>query len=161
MSKKESSKLSKKIDHICRVIFLTEEGKPKSATLLYAFCLALVFIIAYFIAYFLFVDTLEEWFASINSQTRNMLEIILPGVLASIPCSLLSYAFKEKLNLVLAGYAWMAIVFILIAIMMVFYCDWSEGPTDYFLFMEVLGGPFLVSIISGWLFSYLIYRSRK
>ena len=161
MSKKEPSKLSKKIDHICRVIFLTEEGKPKSPTLLYSFCLALVFIIVYFIAYFLFVDTLEEIFANVNTQTRNVLEIILPGVLASIPCSLLSYAFKERMNLVLAAYAWFAIIFVMIAILMIFYCDWSDGATDYLLFMEVLGWPFLISILCGGAFSSLIYRSRK
>ena len=47
MAQEEKGRLSRKIDQICRVIFLTEDGKPKSTTLIYSFSLSLVFGILY------------------------------------------------------------------------------------------------------------------
>ena len=44
MAGKEKSRLSEKIDRICKAVFLTEEGKPKSPTLVYSFSLSLLFI---------------------------------------------------------------------------------------------------------------------
>ncbi|MBQ5365039.1 MAG: hypothetical protein IIU49_03105 [Spirochaetales bacterium] len=42
---KEGSAFQRRIDRICRVVFLTEEGKPKSTLLIYSFSLSLLFIV--------------------------------------------------------------------------------------------------------------------
>lgn len=158
MAKKDSSGVSRKIDQICRAIFLTEEGKPKSPTLLYSFCLAIVFFVVCLAAYFFGIDLLENGLSGSTVAVRNLAEIILPGIAASIPCALTSYLFRERRNLVCAAYAWMGIVLILMALVMIPYCeDWF----DYGIFWEMLGFPLLISVICGGGIAYLIYRHRK
>lgn len=170
--KKEASKFQKKIDHVCRVIFLTEEGKPKSATLLYAFCLSVVFVIVYVLSYLYFIDVFENALAAYSAGLRNAAEILLPAVIGSIPCVCLSFAFRERKGLVCAAYAWLAIFFLLIAILSIFFCfkvqvgeewrwDWVEGWESYRLLMTVMGLPSLSVILCGGGASLLIYRHRN
>ena len=158
MAKKDNSGVSRKIDHLCRVIFLTEEGKPKSPTLLYSFCLAIVFFVICLAAYFFGVDLLEKALESSSVAVRNLAEIVLPGMAAAIPCALSSYLFRERRNLVCAAYAWMGIVLVLMALVMIPYC---EDLFDYGIFWEMIGFPLLVSVICGGGIAYLIYRHRK
>ena len=158
MAKKGSTGFSQKVDHICRVIFLTEEGKPKSPTLLYSFCLAVVFFVVCLAAYFFGIDLLENALRGSGTSVRNLAEIILPGLAAAIPCALSSYLFRERRNLVCAAYAWMALVLLLMALVMIPYC---EDLFDYGIFWEMIGFPLLVSVICGGGIAYLIYRHRK
>ena len=46
---KERSKLQRRIDAFTRVLFLDENGKPKSATFLYSFLLAILFAAVSFV----------------------------------------------------------------------------------------------------------------
>ena len=158
MARKESSGFSQKVDHICRVIFLTEEGKPKSPTLLYSFCLAVVFFVVCLAAYFFGIDLLEQTLENSSVTVRNLAEIIIPGAVAAIPCALTSYLFRERRNLVCAAYAWMVLVLLLMALVMIPYC---EDLFDYGIFWEMIGFPLLVSVICGGGIAYLIYRHRK
>ena len=158
MAKKDNSGVSRKIDHLCRVIFLTEEGKPKSPTLLYSFCLAIVFFVAVLAAYFFGIDLLENALQGSSTAVRNVAEIIVPGLAASIPCALSSYLFRERRNLPCAAYGWMALILVLMALVMIPYCeDWF----DYGIFWEMIGFPLLVSVICGGGMAWLIYRHRK
>ncbi len=158
MVKKDTSGFSRKVDHLCRAIFLTEEGKPKSPTLLYSFCLAIVFFIADLAAYFFGIDMLESALCSTSTAVRNLAEIIVPGVVASLPCALTSYLFRERKNLVCAAYTWMGIILALMALVMIPYC---EDIFDYGIFWEILGLPLLTSVICGGGTAYFIYRHRK
>ena len=158
MAKKGSTGFSQKVDHICRVIFLTEEGKPKSPTLLYSFCLAVVFFVVCLAAYFFGIDLLENALRGSGTSVRNLAEIILPGLAAAIPCALSSYLFRERRNLVCAAYAWMGIVLVLMALVMIPCC---EDLFDYGIFWEMIGFPLLVSVICGGGIATLIYRHRK
>ena len=158
MAKKDNSGVSRRIDHLCRVIFLTEEGKPKSPTLLYSFCLAIVFFVVCLAAYFFGVDVLENMLHGSSPAMRNLVELIVPGIVASVPCALTSYLFRERKNLVCAAYTWMGIVLVLMALMMIPYC---EDILDYYIFWEMLGIPLLASVICGGGIAYLIYRRRK
>ena len=87
-----------------------------------------------------------------------MAEIILPGLVAAFPCAAVSFLFRERKNLVVAAYAWMAIILLLMALVMIAY---SEDWFDYGIFWEMFGFPLLVSVICGGGISYLIYRYRK
>ena len=155
---KDQSKLSKKIDHICSVLFLTEEGKPKSAALLYSFCLSLLFIVIYFFSYFLLIDPLENLFADSSTQLRYVVQVIIPAIIGSVPCVLLSYAFKnDNVNLVPAAYRWMAFGWVLLMFLGIFYFD----ADDYVSFFSIFGITGLLSVICGGFASGRIYRSRK
>ena len=90
MSDKERGGLSGKIDHICRVIFLTEEGKPKSTTLIYSFSLSLVFSILLLLCYLLLVDPIELGFTNSPVWVRQVLEYLVPGLLGVALCVSLS-----------------------------------------------------------------------
>lgn len=158
MAKKDNSGVSRKIDHLCRVIFLTEEGKPKSPTLLYSFCLAIVFFVICLAAYFFGVDLLEKALESSSVAVRNLAEIVLPGMVAAVPCAGTAFLFKQRKNLVPAAYGWMSVILVLMALVMIVY---SEDFWDYGIFWEMLGFPLLVSVICGGGLSYLIYRHRK
>lgn len=152
------SKLSKKIDYICSVLFLTEEGKPKSATLLYSFCLSLLFIVIYFFSYFLLIDPLENLFPGSSTQLRYVMQVIVPAIIGSIPCVLLSYAFKnDNINLVPAAYRWMGFGWIVLMFLGIFYFDAS----DYVSFFSIFGITGLLSVICGGFAAGKIYRGRK
>ena len=157
MAKKEQSKLSKKIDHLCKVIFLTEEGKPKSARLLYSFCLSLLFTVIYFFTFFLLIDVIENMFINSSTQVRYFMEVLIPAIIGSVPCVLLSFAFKnENISLVTAAYRWMAILIVIILFLGIFYFD----PDDYISFFSILGIPGILSILCGGFISKKIYLKR-
>ena len=154
----EKSNFSRKIDHLCRVIFLTEEGKPKSPTLLYSFCLAIVYFVAALVFYLFLIDVLESALAECSAAVRNLAEIIVPGAAAALPCGAISLLFRERKNVPPAAYAWLGLLLVMMALVMIPYC---EDLTDYRLFWEVLGFPMLATVICGGGLTYFIYRRRK
>lgn len=160
MAKKEKSAFSRKVDEICRVVFLTEEGRPKSTLLVYSFSLALLFIAVYMISYVFLVDVIERMLANSSVVIRNIFEYLVPGILVSIPCVALSYLCKKKMNMVAAAYSWMDLIVILAFFGMTFTADKSDWATDYSLFLMIVGIPMLVSAISGTIGSQIIYRKR-
>lgn len=150
--------LSQKIDHLCSVLFLTEEGKPKSATLLYSFCVSLLFIVIYFFSYFLMIDPLENLFSGASTQARYAVQVVIPAIVGSIPCALLSYAFKEeKKNIVPSAFRWMGFGWIALMILGIFFFD----PGDYISFFSIFGITGFLSVICGGFAAGRIYRSRK
>ncbi len=164
---KGPSKLSRWIDHACRVIFLTEDGRPKSTVLLYSFLLALLFLIVSFAAYSILIDVLENAFASASPGVRNAIETVVPGVLSGLVCPLVILAFREdkKKKLVVNAYVWLAVMFAMMAVLAVFYCDMTEGFREwlfnYGAFMRIWGWPNVVAILVGGWFAWFLYKSRS
>ncbi|MBR2282626.1 MAG: hypothetical protein IJ863_08395 [Spirochaetales bacterium] len=163
MAEKERSKLSRRIDEICRVVFLTEEGKPKSTTLVYSFSLALLFIAVTLISYMLLVDPIEKGLARSPVRVRQVLEYLVPGLVATVLDTALSFAFRkrERMGLVAAAYTWVDIVVLMMVITMMFTVDGTDWATEYGLFMAVSGIPMLVSAVLGTVASQVVYRRRK
>ena len=163
--RKTPSKLQRWIDHACRVIFLTEEGRPKSAVLLYSFLFALLFLLVTFGLYVVLIDVIEHAFSGASPGVRNALEILVPGVLAGLVCPLLILVIREKKKLVVNAYVWLAVMFGMVAFLAIFYCDWSsgfrEGLFDYGAFMRIWGWPNVVSILTGGWVSWFLYKARS
>lgn len=90
-----------------------------------------MFFVVCLAAYFFGIDLLENALRGSGTSVRNLAEIILPGLAAAIPCALSSYLFRERRNLVCAAYAWMALVLLLMALVMIPYC---EDLFDYGIF---------------------------
>ena len=82
---RQRSSLQGKIDHICRVIFLTEEGKPKSTTLIYSFSLSLLFIVVLLVSYWLLLEPLENAFEGNSVLLRNIMEYSVPALVGCLP----------------------------------------------------------------------------
>lgn len=100
--------LRKKIDRFWAGLFLTPEGRPKSAKLLYAFCLSLVFMLVYGLCYWFLIDPLELAFAASPVFVRNLLEAVIPGLVGSIPCCAMWFVFKDRSYLPFI-YGWLSL----------------------------------------------------
>ena len=160
MAGKEKSRLSEKIDRICKVVFLTEEGKPKSPTLVYSFSLSLLFIAVVLLSYLFLLEPLEKAFAESSVAVRNVVEYSVPALAACIPCVALSFAFREKMNIVPAAFTWMCIIALIMVVTMVFIVDRSDWKTEYALFMAIAGAPMILSSVIGALASQIVFRRR-
>ena len=67
------SKFDRKLDGFFRGLFFEENGKPKSASLLYSFLMAILFILVYGACYLLLLGPLEKAFsgASVSRGRRG------------------------------------------------------------------------------------------
>lgn len=156
---KERSKLQKRIDSFTRVLFLDENGKPKSATFLYSFLLAILFGVIYAAAYLLLLDPLQKAFGHLPVFWQNVLQYLIPAAAGSVPCVLSIFLFRgENKRLVPNAYLWMAVILILIMLAALLLIDWSDAATEYGLFWMILGLPIAVSALVGGIPAFLLYR---
>ena len=156
----KQSKLQQKLDAFSRALFLDEHGKPKSAVLLYSFLLSILFSAIYIAAYFLLLDPLESALSSLPVAVRNVIQYLVPAVAGSIPCVALYFAFSKNKQTVPCAYLWMAALLILMMLVMLILADWSDGGTDYLLFLVILVVPSALSILCGGIPSWLLYRKE-
>ena len=85
------------------------------------------------------------------------MEALLPAIVGSVPCVLLSFAFKdENKGLVTAAYRWMAILIVIVLFLGIFYFDLD----DYISFFSILGIPGILSVLCGGFVSNKIYLKR-
>ena len=161
MAKGDRGQLSRKIDQICSAIFLTENGKPKSALLIYSFSLALVFIIVFIASYMLLLEPLEMAFQARSVFVRNVVEYTVPAIIGCIPCLALSFAFKERKNMVPAAFTWLDVIVLIMFVTMAFMVDKSDGATEYKMFLAIIGLPMLISAVLGTVGSQIIYWRRR
>ena len=161
MAGKEKSRLSEKIDRICKAVFLTEEGKPKSPTLVYSFSLSLLFIAVVLVSYLLLLEPLEMAFQSSSVLVRNIVEYTIPAIAACIPCVALSFAFREKMNIVPAAFTWMSIITLIVVVTMIFIVDRSDWKTEYLLFLAIAGVPMIICSVIGTVSSQVIFHRRS
>ncbi len=161
MAKREKGQLSRKVDQICQAIFLTENGKPKSALLIYSFSLALLFIVVFIVSYMLLLEPLEMAFKNMSVFVRNLVEYTIPALVGCIPCLSLSFAFRERKNMVAASFSWLDVIVIIMFVTMAFMVDKGDWATEYRLFLTVLGLPMLISAVLGTVGSQVIYRKRR
>ena len=158
---KERSSFQRKIDHICRVVFLTEEGKPKSTILIYSFSLSLLFIVVFLISFWILLEPLEMALQKAPVVLRNIVEYTVPAVVGCIPCVALSFAFKERMNMVPAAFTWLCVIDVIMFVTMVFMVDMSDWTTEYDLFLAIVGIPMLISAVLGTVASQVVYHRRK
>ena len=163
MAGKEKTAFGRTVDAFCRALFLTEDGRPKSAAFLYSFCLAILFLLLYLLSYLLLLDPLERLFAGVPAGLRNLMEILLPALAGSVPCVCLFFPLKKNRNLVPAAFLWLLVLLIGSMVMMLLLCDWSDGGMEYRLFLYLLAAPAGASLLIGGTASALLFRafSRK
>ena len=145
-----------KLDHFWRVLFLNEQGRPKSAMFLYSFCLSLLFFAIYTAAYFFLIDVLESAFAASSVLVRNLFQSVLPGLLGTVVCCALFYVFPDK-RLVPVSYLWLAALALAALLTMAFITEKEEFRIFlYFFAMLVPSG-----LVSGGLISFLQFRRYR
>lgn len=162
MAQKERNRLSGKIDNIFSSIFSPEDGRSKSAVLLYSFCLSLLFIVVFVAAYLILVDPLETMFQAGSEAVRNMVEYTFPAIAACIPCLALSFAFKrDKMSIVPLAFIWICVITLIMCVTMAFAADKSNWRIEYGLFLKLIGLPMIISAVLGTIGSQIIFRIRN
>lgn len=163
MAQKDSGKLQRRLDEWSRAIFLDENGRPKSSTFLYAFCMAVLYILVYFGAYALWYRLLNRHESMVSGNwLLNVLEVYLfPALVGSIPCVALMYAFKKKKEIPMVGFLIMTAMHIIVCIAFVFMCDWPDIWELYHPFLQMMGYQGFCCILCGALPAYLIFRKWK
>ena len=161
MSDGERSRFSRKIDNLFRAVFFAEDGKPKSALLLYSFSLALVFILVFIASYLFLLGPLERALSSRSVLLRNIVEYTVPAIAGCIPCLALSFAFRLRMNMVPAAFTWIDVIVIIMFITMALTAGKEDRAAEFRMFMNVLGIPMLVSAVLGTAGSQMIYRKRR
>lgn len=148
-----SGTFRQKMDRFWTALFLTEDGRPKSALLLYSFCLCLLFFAVYAVLYWFLIDLLESLLAAWPVPLRNLFEGVLPGLAGTLVCCPLFFVFKNR-RLVPAAYLWLALFAVASLITMLFLTSGEEFRIFlYFFAMLVPSG-----LVSGCLVSCLLLR---
>ena len=100
----ERSKFQRQLDGFFRGLFFEENGRPKSANLLYSFLLAILLILIYGAGYLLLLDPLEKAFSGASAAVRNLVEYIVPALAGSALCLLFAFLPGEKKRLTAGAY---------------------------------------------------------
>ncbi len=156
MANTTAGTLREKLDRFWAALFLTEDGRPKSAMLLYSFCLSLLFVGVYALAYGFLIDKLELLFAAQPVPVRNILQSVLPGLAGSIVCCATWFLFKDK-RLVPAAYLWLILYALAALVAMVF----LTGGEEYRIFLYFFAMLVPVGLVSGAAASFLLFRRHK
>ena len=165
MASKEPSKFQRKLDALSRAVFLTDDGKPRSADLLYGFCLSLLFCIIYGASYLLLIGPIEQFFggsavpeAGGAGRLAQIAEYLIPALVGSVPCLALFLIRKMKHNLLPMAYVWMAVLLVGSALAMIGIC--ADGE-EYALFWLIVGIPFALSTLIGGAGAVLLYARER
>jgi hypothetical protein len=150
---KNENSLRSKLDRFWGALFLTPEGKPKSAMLLYSFCLSLLFAVVYGVLYFFLIDVLEQALAAQSTLVRNIFESVAPGLAGSLVCCSLWYVIRDR-RIVPAAYLWLVVMAVAILVAMALLSDGESFRIFlYFYLMLVPTG-----LVSGSAFTLLMFR---
>ena len=157
----ERSKFQRRLDSFFRGLFFEENGKPKSANLLYSFILAILFILIYGAGYLLLLDPLERAFSGAPVAVRNLAEYLVPALAGSAICLLFTLLPGEKKGLVAGAYVWMGGLLVAMMLFELLLIDWSDAGTEYSLFMAIVNLPGIASVLTGGVPALLLYRREQ
>lgn len=155
---KERSKFQRKLDGFLRYLFFDENGRPKSANLLYSFVLAILYVVIYTATYLLLLGPLENLLKESSVTVRNIAEYLVPALVGSIPCLLMYYLLRKNKQVVAGAYTWMAILTVGAMLFELVLIDWSDAATEYGLFMAIIGLPAIISVVCGGIPALILHR---
>ena len=157
----KGSNFQRKLDGVLRSLFLEENGRPKSAVLLYSFLLAILFVLLYGASYLLLLGPLESALSGAPVWVRNLAEYVVPALAGSVLCLLIAFLPGGKKRLVLGAYLWMGGLLVAMMLFELLLIDWSDAATEYGLFMAIVNLPGLASVLTGGIPALLLYRREQ
>ena len=155
------SEFQRRLDALLRGLFFEENGRPRSASLLYSFLFSFLFLAVYAAAYLLLLGPLEALFSGASVPVRNFMEYVLPALAGSCVCLTVLLLLREKRAEAVCAYLWMGILLLGIMLFELFLIDWSDARTEYGLFMALIGLPGILSVLTGGIPALLIRRRDK
>lgn len=152
-----ASKAQAGMDRFWAKLFLTPGGKPKSALLLYSFCLSLLLFAVYCLSYYYLIDWIEYAIASSAPViVTTLVQSIVPGLLGTLVCCLAWFIPVGDKRLLPYAYQWLCAYALFALIAMLALLDWEEYRIFLYFFLTLVP----VGLISGVFASQLLYRSR-
>lgn len=164
MASNEPSKLQQTIDSFCRVLFLTEEGKPRSASLLYSFCAGILFFVVYLVVYLWLLPDFETLLPFLPIAGVEVLNYLFIAVIGTLPGASLVLLLKRNKRQIPAAYTWMCILTCLTLLAMVVMVDWeadaAQAAFEFRAMLSAIGYPLIFSSAFGTLIVQLLYRKQ-
>ncbi|MBQ6465945.1 MAG: hypothetical protein IJJ43_06730 [Oscillospiraceae bacterium] len=111
----------------------TENGKPKSGFLVYTFCLSIVFIALYILAFRFVIDLLAPLTASWPTFWGNLLGSLSVSVAVLAVAALLHRVFSDK-RLMFGTYLWLCVYVLAAIIYMAFFLRDAGTMREFMLF---------------------------
>ena len=157
----KGSNFQRKLDGVLRGLFFEENGRPKSAVLLYSFLLAILFILVYGASYLLLLGPLESALSAAPVWGRNLVEYVVPALVGSAFCLSIALLPGDRKRLVLGAYLWMGGLLVAAMLFELLLIDWSDAATEYGLFMAIVNLPGLASVLTGGIPALLLCRREQ
>lgn len=152
---------TKRSNRFWRSFLFTENGNVKSTLLLNSFCLSVVCIVVYLVAYFYLVDWLHPLVARQSIVVVNLVEALVPAVAGTAVCNLAWLISKEK-RLLPATYLWLILMAVACFItMLVILGNDAQARNLFFHFFALFVPAPLVTGAGVSFFLYLRYRKKR
>lgn len=137
-----------------RTFLFTENGKPKSGFLIYTFCLSIVFIALYLVAYSFLVDWLapltESWPVVLGNLTGSL---CVSAAVLLVGCVL--HRLLSDKRLMLGTYLWLLLYAVASVITMAIMLEDAEAMGAFWRFALWF---LLIPLALGLVLFYLLYR---
>lgn len=133
---------------------MTEDGKPKSGLLIYTFCLSLVFLGVYIIAFWFAIEELTQPLSALPPVLGNLIQSLTVGAVGAGLSALLHILLPNK-RLAFGTHLWLAVYVIAsIITLAILLGDW-----DTIAVMLVFAFWFaVIPLAIGLTVTYLLYR---
>ncbi len=154
MPKKAAESRDKKKHPFLEAFLFTENGKPKSGTGIYTFCLSAAFIAVYALCYEGAIRLLTGPLSGLTAFLSNLVIALTASALGTFICCLPHRFLKDK-RLVFGAYRWLALYAVMVLIAMAVIMGLGEGFTD---FLIVFGWFVFLPVAMGLLVSRALYR---
>lgn len=127
---------------------MTENGHVKSTLLLNSFCLAILFVAVYAVAFFLLTDPIHAWLSGGPLLLENLVNALLPALLGTAVCGLFHFLCQPQT--VLAAYLWLLALALACLVTMLILLRGESGASRLFLqfFAMLVPAPLLCGILS-------------
>lgn len=141
-----------------KTFLFAENGKPKSALLIYTFCLSFVFLAFYLLSFGILIDVLQPLVRHFPVFVGNLTTSVLCSVVALLPCWLVHHVSKDK-RLTFGGHLWLGLyaVAVLVTEIILLWGDWAA----ILQFLCFFAWFFLLPVLIGLAGTFLLYKKDQ
>ncbi len=152
--KERKEKWAKREKSFWKAFLFTEDGKPKSGLMVYTFCLSLVYVLLYVVAFNFSIEWLSPVTETWPAAAGNLVQSLAAGAALVLISLVLHRLFSDK-RLMLGCHLWLGLYALLVCVSMVFLLGDRE---TFGAFLHFFVWFMLIPVILGLVVTYLLYR---
>lgn len=152
--KERKEKWAKREKSFWKAFLFTENGKPKSALVIYTFFLSVGMLVLYFLAFNLIIEGLTPVMAGLPPFLSNLLQSLAAGVIMLLAAWVLHRVLKDK-RLMFGTYLWLSLYAVAMLITMLILLRGTGAEPEFLVFFAWFA---LIPLILGLVGTYLLYR---